>query len=239
MQFILASKKGRRREEMKKKMAPLVIILPLILSTFMMSRVGAQDTTFGVEPPVVSDEAFVAGSDFAVELWIRDFTDLTGFEFKLAYDTTVLTATEIEYGGIFGETYWPLINVIYDEEGWLGFSCMQMFGEDPVDGSGRAAILNFTVDSYGSSILDLYETNVGNSTGGEMAHIVIDGYFSNKIPGDIDGDGDVDPFDFSTFRLAYGSTAGQESYDLECDLDQDGDVDPFDFSTFRLNYGRT
>jgi len=66
-----------------------------------------------------------------------------------------------------------------------------------------------------------------------------------KIPGDTDGDGDVDPFDFSAFRVAYGSLGPpqvpqpQPSYNLWADLNLDGDVDPFDFSGFRVNYGQT
>jgi len=74
---------------------------------------------------------------------------------------------------------------------------------------------------------------------------LIDGTVKIKIPGDIDGDWDVDPFDFSAFRLAYGSKgppqvpSPQPNYNPEADFDLDGDVDPFDFSTFRLNYGKT
>jgi len=65
--------------------------------------------------------------------------------------------------------------VIYDEEGWLGFSCMQMFGEDPVDGSGLLVTIGFTSDSEGTTVLDLYETKLGNSTGDPITHDVIDG----------------------------------------------------------------
>ena len=59
-----------------------------------------------------------------------------------------------------------------------------------------------------------------------------------KVLGDVDGDGDVDPFDFAIFRLAYGSTTGDLNWNEWCDLDGDGDVDPFDFAIFRVNYGK-
>jgi parallel beta-helix repeat protein len=57
--------------------------------------------------------------------------------------------------------------------------------------------------------------------------------------GDIDVDGDVDRYDFGIFALAYGSTAGDPSYELGADLDCDDDVDRYDFGIFALNYGKT
>jgi hypothetical protein len=60
-----------------------------------------------------------------------------------------------------------------------------------------------------------------------------------KLPGDIDGDGDVDWFDFGDFALAFGNSVGNSNYNVQCDFDLDGDVDWFDFGIFAENYGRT
>ncbi len=59
------------------------------------------------------------------------------------------------------------------------------------------------------------------------------------IAGDLDGDGDVDWFDFGDFAAAYGSSIGQPNYNPLADLDADGDVDWFDFGDFAANYGRS
>jgi hypothetical protein len=125
-------------------------------------------------------------------------------------------------------------------------------------GPGTLANVTFTVVDYGISDIILgddtiligwedvwnedadYDIINANYHPDHIQH----GYFSNKIPGDIDGDKDVDPFDFSAFRVAYGSKGPPQvpvpdpNYDRQADLDLDGDVDPFDFSTFRVNYGR-
>ena len=57
-----------------------------------------------------------------------------------------------------------------------------------------------------------------------------------RLPGDIDGDGDVDPDDFYIFAGAYGTSPPSNPL---CDLDGDGDVDPADFYIFSGNYGKT
>jgi nitrous oxidase accessory protein len=63
-----------------------------------------------------------------------------------------------------------------------------------------------------------------------------DGTVRIKIPGDIDGDCDVDTSDFYLFSGAYGTSPPS---DPRADLDGDGDVDPADFYLFTQNYGKT
>jgi len=57
-----------------------------------------------------------------------------------------------------------------------------------------------------------------------------------RFPGDIDGDGDVDPSDFYVFAGAYGTSPPSNP---ECDFNGDGAVDPSDFYIFSRDYGKT
>ena len=134
----------------------------MLLGVFMVGPVGAQSTTIGVEPIDTIDPGLGTGSTFTVEIWIREIVDLAGVEFKLGYNTTVLTATTITYGGIFGVDYFPLISDIDDTEGYLVYGFMEAMGDPSFNGSGRAAIIDFTVDSYGDCALDLYDTKLGD-----------------------------------------------------------------------------
>ncbi|MEM1422591.1 MAG: agmatine deiminase family protein [Planctomycetota bacterium] len=56
---------------------------------------------------------------------------------------------------------------------------------------------------------------------------------------DLTGDGDVDLGDFGIFGAAFGSSAGDPSWDPRCDFDGDGDVDLGDFGLFGGQFGRT
>lgn len=67
----------------------------------------------------------------------------------------------------------------------------------------------------------------------------INGLVLVTIAGDIDGDLDVDRYDFGTFASAYGSIEGDPNYLPEADLDGDGDIDRYDFGTFAQNYGKS
>ncbi|GAB4515789.1 MAG: hypothetical protein Tsb0013_20340 [Phycisphaerales bacterium] len=57
--------------------------------------------------------------------------------------------------------------------------------------------------------------------------------------GDFDRDGDVDLGDFGIFGGAFGSFAGDPSYNAAADFDNDGDVDLGDFGIFGGEFGLT
>ena len=117
------------------------VLLVLAVATSMLFGVmvppaSAQETTIGVEPDKMINSALQAGMTFKVGVWVRNVADLAGVEFKLGYNTTVLTATLIEYGGIFGETYFMWTSTINDAGGYLHYSISERWGEPQLLTSG-------------------------------------------------------------------------------------------------------
>jgi len=159
----------------------LALVASMLFGVFMIGPVAAQSQTIGVEPQGVVNHNLGIGSSFTVEIWARNVADLAGLDFWLGYDTTVLTATSITNGGIFGGNYFLLASDINDAEGKLNYA----FNEDPndpgYDGDGKLAIIDFTVDSLGESALDLYETEFSDTMlPPTITHPPeLDGYFSN------------------------------------------------------------
>jgi len=64
-----------------------------------------------------------------------------------------------------------------------------------------------------------------------------DGQVCVTMPGDVDGDFDVDIFDIVKIAGSYGTEEGQPKYDANCDIDKDGDVDIFDVVIAAGHYG--
>lgn len=56
--------------------------------------------------------------------------------------------------------------------------------------------------------------------------------------GDINGDNEVGPADFSLFALAFGSFLGDPNFIPEADLTGDDEVGPADFAVLALNFGQ-
>jgi len=96
---------------------------------------------------------------------------------------------------------------------------------------------DFSVMNYGNyTIVVMADCDTAVAELDEINNVKTEWVLATVL-GDIDGDGDVDPFDYSRFRRAYGSRCSEPNYDFWCDFDRDCDVDAFDFAILRVNYG--
>jgi outer membrane protein assembly factor BamB len=114
--------------------------------------------------------------------------------------------------------------------------------------------LQVTLDAYSSTIVEILwntaEAEKNNYT--MMASIVavpgetdtadntlVDGWVIVTVPGDVDGDFDVDIYDVVRTCTCYGFEQGEPEYIAECDIDSDGDVDIYDVVILCNHYGET
>jgi hypothetical protein len=108
--------------------------------------------------------------------------------------------------------------------------------------TGKSTTLTFTWNTtgfaYGNYVISAYatpvpaETNLADNT-------YIGGNVFVTIPGDFNGDGNVNSSDFVIFLASYTATAGQPAYNANCDINGDGKVNSTDFVIFLANYGKS
>jgi parallel beta-helix repeat protein len=89
---------------------------------------------------------------------------------------------------------------------------------------------NYTISAYVEPVP--YEIDITDNT-------LTDGVVLLTIPGDVDGDLDVDIYDIVRQVGAYGSVLGDPNYDANCDVDGDGDIDIYDVVAMCNHYGET
>jgi len=93
-----------------------------------------------------------------------------------------------------------------------------------------------TIDPVEAGDAGDYDAVVSLSCGGvtsDVATLTVTG----AIPGDVDGDGDVDLADLAALLSAYGACTGDPDFNPAADFDNSGCVDLADLATLLSNYG--
>lgn len=214
-----------------------------------------------MDPAAISDDALQSGSYFTVYVNISLATDLYTWHAKVSWDNTLLNASEIVYGDFLAATASPNgtshtnpdviaagaenITGIFNDDGY-GWVAESVLGEyEGVTGNGQLLAIEFLVVGYGStdliiSVSGTMPTMLLDSAGGTITpDEIVDGYFRNKYPGDVDGDKYVGSADAGVLNGAYGQYSWQPFYDRETDFDLDGYVGSADAGVLNGAYGTT
>ena len=155
----------------------LVAMFTLSLAT-PMTRAGAdaQLPKLFVDPQTYT--ATQLGEVFTININIINVHNLTSFEFKLSYNTTLLDALEAVEGSL-PQPPTNLMVAIHDPEGyiWIMFWC------SPTEGNGTLVTITFNATYAGpeSCALHLYDTELADTTGNPITHEVEDGNYEFAV----------------------------------------------------------
>ncbi|MHA1710501.1 MAG: cohesin domain-containing protein, partial [Candidatus Freyarchaeota archaeon] len=131
--------------------------------------------TLLVEPSKVVDPTLKPGETFTIDVSILDAVNLSGFEFKLMYDTSLLEGENIAIAPFLKEP----VTVLKEINKTLGFVWVKAESEaEPVSGSGALATITFGVKAVGECALDLYEAEVSDRLG-RYRPPTVGGHFNN------------------------------------------------------------
>jgi len=108
--------------------------------------------------------------------------------------------------------------------------------------AGDNQTLAFTWDTTGFVYSNYTISATADTVPGEIDttdNTMVDGLVLVTIPGDVDGDRDVDIYDIVHMSGIYGTSKPDPQYDPNCDIDGDGDIDILDIVAAAGNYGES
>ncbi len=126
-----------------------------------------------VDPPsIVPPPVLIPGENFPINVNVFNVTNLHSFEFRLAYNTTLLDVINAT-----GPT-----NFTLDINKTLGVVWVNVTLVDPITtpGNETLATVTFNVTAIGECDLDLYNTKLTDLASTPIEHYTFDGYFNNK-----------------------------------------------------------
>ena len=213
------------------------------------------------------------GSKFWVHINISSVTDLFTWQLNITWNKAILNASQFvtgsnrtyilyQTGSVNKTASFKLgfvINATDNAKGYAGAAetiLDSSVGAPGVTNSSwnRMVSIEFKVVGYGKTDITIsttgtLATTLLNSGGASIGFTKTDGYFDNRIPGDITGpagvpDRKVDGWDLTKMGKAYGSTPGKPNWDPDADITgsaghPDGAVDGWDLTAAGKNYGRS
>jgi len=158
---------------------PMILLAAIIGNQIM--PVSSETTILRVDPEKIS--GYEPGSTFTIDVTVVDVENLWGYQINLKYNTTVLTASSVE---TYSPFTFPWGSDINDTTGTVhAFYSMPLGTPEGVSGTMPLAKITFTVDSFGVSNLDLFDTNLTPPYPEAIAHQIVDGSFFNIAVRDI------------------------------------------------------
>ena len=189
-----------------------------------------------------SETAIHIGDAFTVELSAENVSDLGGWQFDIAYDSTVLEAVEINEGDFLktdgGATFFQR-GTIDDRSGKIKGLSSARLGEDGVSGTGTLLSVTFTAKAAGQTRLRLDNLQLASITGKPIdagPHEVVITVEGEHTTGDVNRDGQVSILDLVLVARQFGKTVPDNS---EVDINGDGVINVLDLILVSQNMGES
>lgn len=111
----------------------------------------------------VDPTSLTVSAPFTIDINITNMEDLYAWEFNVTYDTSILTATNVQEGPFLnasGTKTSQFNKTIDDANGWVYAYCSLIGDVVGTSGGGVLANITFSIDSTGTSSLDLHNSKL-------------------------------------------------------------------------------
>ena len=233
-----------------------------LFSTSTQMESGSSSPKVFVDPnktvgDYLLDPGFQIDDTFQVDVNISMVTDLFSWQINVTWDPSMLTVSEITEGEFLLRTASEnktaayqlgyVINATDDVKGYTGMAESILGDVVGISDNGTLVSIDFLIVGYGWTELTIrltgnLATTLLNSTGQVISlppENVLEGWFDNRITGDVNGDGTVTISDMGEVSDHWtGPPAGIYPYARYCDLNGDGKISISDMGMVSDNWGR-
>lgn len=136
-------------------------------------------TSIAVCPQMIN---LTTSDGFIININVCNVTNLAGYDLRLGYNNTIVTATEVSVGDFFPKDSLVVSRKIDPINGIVYVVvCSPLGSHFKASGNGTLATVRFKAISTGSCVLKLYETMLVTDSCVRIPHNVINGYVQCKI----------------------------------------------------------
>jgi len=215
---------------------------PTPTATPTATPTGEPTSLVWIDPP--EQTAQLSEGNFTADVVISDVTNLGGFQLVLTFSPGIVHLEGAELGDFLGSTGRGTIPVgpeIDNVAGTVTFAAASFGEPSGPNGSGVLVTITFSPQAGGTSDLHLQDVQIMDTASGPISVDRQDGQVTvtESIPGDLDGDCDVDVVDIMMVASHWNAVEGDPRYDPACDMDNDGDIDVVDIMLVASHWGST
>ena len=142
-----------------------------------------EETQLYVDPPEIIDPTLLPPATVRINVTINDVEELYSYEFYLNYDTDMLTCTSVTINSVLNETHFTPKILVDDEAGTIYIKVSYYEPAEPITTYTPLALVTIVlrIDSLGSSVLDLNNTQLTDSSSQPITHEAKDGFIMTLI----------------------------------------------------------
>lgn len=135
--------------------------------------------TIRINPSRVVDPTLTPCNTFLINVSIVSATDVVSVEFKVGFNSSILSVRDAQIGDLFPVGVTPIIE-INNTAGHVYFRA-SLTPPQTLNGNGTLAKITFHVEDLGETEISLYESSLLDLDGAQITHYAQNGYFNNML----------------------------------------------------------
>ena len=194
----------------------------------------------GIGYAIFNDE-INSGDTFTLDIYAENVTDLTGWQFDIAFDPTLLEAIEIRKGYFLeaadGTTSFQK-GIIDNQSGEITGLSETVLNENSVSGTGMLLSVTFAAKAGGETQLTLrnFQFSAGPDRAIPVGPLEITVGVKHRLSGDLNADGQVSVLDLILVAQRLGETVSANS---KFDVNDDGIISILDLIIVAQHLGES